>query len=287
MSADFVLMTDSSCDLPYDFYSENNIAVVDLSFIVDGVARYGKDATPKEFYDLIRAGKMPSTSAVNTEDFKDIMEPLLKEGKDILYIAFSSGLSATCKNGEIAANELKEVYPERKIVVVDSLCASMGQGLFVYYVNKHKQEGMSLDELAKWAMDNRLRVAHYFTADDLMHLHRGGRVSKASAIAGTMLGIKPLMYVDNEGRLIPIAKLRGKKQLFTTLVDRMEKAVGNTKGDYFMVSHADCVEDAKFVAELVTKRFGIKNHMINYIGPVIGSHTGIGTIALFLMADHR
>lgn len=287
MPADFVLMTDSSCDLPYDFYEKNNITVVDLSFIVDGVSRFGRDVTPQEFYAIIRSGKMPSTSAVNAEEAKAAIEPHLKDGKDVLYLAFSSGLSVTAKNGEIAARELREEYPERKIIVVDTLCASLGQGLFIHMAHKLKQEGKDIDEIAKWAMDNRLKVAHYVMADDLMHLHRGGRVSRASAIAGSMLGIKPIIYVDNEGKLIAIDKIRGKKKALTTLVDKIEKIVGNTKSDLFAISHADCEEDAKFVAELVSKRLGIKNYLINHIGPVIGSHTGPGTVALFVMAEHR
>lgn len=287
MSVDFVLMTDSSCDLPYEFYDKNNIPVADLSFIVDGVARFGRDVTSKDFYDILRSGKMPSTSAVNVEDAKAAMEPPLKEGKDVLYLAFTSGLSVTVKNGEIAANELGEKYPERKIIVIDTLCASMGQGLFIYYANRLKQEGKGIEEIAQWARDNRLRVAHYVMADDLKHLHRGGRISRTSAIAGSMLGIKPIIHVNNEGKLIPVDKIRGKKQALTALVDKMQKVVGNTKSDFFMVSHADCEEDAKFVAELVSKRIGIKNYMIHYIGPVIGSHTGPGTVALFLMAEHR
>lgn len=287
MPADFVLMTDSSCDLPYDFYEKNDITIVDLSFIVDGVSRFGRDVTSREFYDILRAGKMPSTSAVNAEEAKAAIRPHLKDGKDVLYLAFSSGLSVTAKNGEIAAQELRGDYPERKIIVVDTLCASLGQGLFIYLANKLKQEGMGIDEIAQWAMDNRLNMAHYVMADDLMHLHRGGRVSKASAIAGSMLGIKPIIHVNNEGKLIAIDKIRGKKQALTSLVDKIQKAAGKAKNDFFMVSHADCEEDAKFVAELMTKRFGIKNYLINYIGPVIGSHTGPGTVALFMMAEHR
>lgn len=287
MAESFVLMTDNSCDLPYDFYKKNDIAVASLSFIVDGVSHVAMDVEPKEFFDMLRAGKMPTTSAVNVDEHKAVMEPHLKQGKDLLYLAFSSGLSVTAPNGEIAAQELREQYPERKIIVVDTLCASLGQGLFVYLANKLKQEGKSIDEIAEWAVNNRLRMAHYVMADDLMHLHRGGRVSKASAIAGGLLGIKPVIHVDNEGRLVPVDKIRGKKQALTALVDKMEKVVGSTHNNFFTVCHADCEEDAKFVAELVSKRFKIKNYLINYIGPVIGSHTGIGTVALFLMADHR
>lgn len=287
MSTEFVLMTDDNTDLPLDFCVKNGIESIPMPFTLDGVSQYGRDLAPKAFYDMIRSGKMPSTTAANTEEIKDAMEPHLKSGKDVLYLAFSSGLSVTAHNGERAAQELMETYPERKVIVVDSLCASMGQGLFIYHANRLKQDGMSIDELASWAKDNRLNVAHYVMADDLMHLHRGGRVSKASAIAGSMLGIKPIIHVNNEGKLIPIDKIRGKKQALTALVDKMQKLAGNTKTDYFMVSHADCEDDAKFVAELMTKRFGIKNYMINYIGPVIGTHTGPGTVALFMMAEHR
>ena len=225
--------------------------------------------------------------ALNPEDVKAVMEPYLESGKDVLYIAFSSGLSITYQSAVSAVAELSEKYPDRKAIVVDSLCASLGEGLLVWHVNNMRKSGASIEETAKWAEENRLKVAHSFMADDLMHLHRGGRVSKTSAIAGTMLGIKPVLHVNDEGKLAPVGKARGKKQALTMLVDNIEKCVGSTKNEFFTLSHGDCLEDAEFVAKLTCERFGIKDYIIGEIGPVIGTHSGPGTIALFLMAEHR
>lgn len=282
-----MLITDDSCDLPYDYYEKNDIAVLNLCYTIEGVTYRGGEMTHKEFYNKLREGKVSNTSAVNTEEARAVMEPYLKEGKDVLYLAFSSGLSATAQSGEAAAKELSEEYPDRKVICVDSLCASLGQGLYVHLANRMRQNGASIDEVAQWARDIRPNVAHLVMADDLMHLHRGGRVSKASAIAGGLLGIKPIIHMNDEGKLIAIDKIRGKKQALTHLVDRLEKYVGDRKNDCFMICHADCEEDAKFVAGLVEARFGIKDCLINYIGPVIGSHTGPGTVALFMLAEHR
>ncbi len=287
MSTEYVLMTDNNCDFPYDYYKEHNIPYASLTFTVDGETYLGNDVSYKEFYDFLRAKKTPLSAAANTENIKAVMESIVKSGKDVIYLAFSSGLSATYDNGVRAADELREIYPERKIIAVDTLCASMGQGLLVYLAMRQKNAGMGIDELNNWVKANRLHISHYVMADDLMFLHRGGRVSKSSAVAGSMLGIKPIIYMDNEGKLQSIDKIRGKKQALTALVDKIEKAAEGKKSDFFMVSHADCEEDAKFVAELMSKRFGIKDYMINYIGPVTGAHTGIGTVAAFMMTEHR
>jgi len=285
--AQFVLLTDDSCDLPASYYKENDIGFVKLGYNLDGeIYRLG-DKTEKEFYDLLRAGKMPTTVAVNAEYAIAIMEPYLKDGKDILYVAFSSGLSASYNNAEMGAQEMREKYPDRKLIVVDSLCASLGEGLLVHKVKALRDKGVAIEEAAKWVMDNRLKVAHYVMADDLHHLHRGGRVSKTSAVAGSLLGVKPIIQMSEEGKLSAIGKARGKKQALTEIVNKMEKAVGKTPNDFFTVCHADAIEDAEFVAKLMSERFGIKDYLINYIGPVIGSHTGCGTIAIFLMAEHR
>ena len=285
--AKFILITDDSCDLPAKYYMDNKVSVVKLGYNIDGETYRAGDKTEKEFYDLLRAGKMPTTVAVNVEDARAAMEPHLKNGDDVLYIAFSSGLSASANNTAMAAAELREEYPGRKLIVVDSLCASLGQGLLLHKVIELRNKDVSIEDAAKWAQDNRLNVAHYVVADDLMHLHRGGRVSKTSAIAGSMLGVKPIIYMDNEGKLKAIGKVRGKKQALASAVDRIEKCVGKTENNFFTICHADCIEDAEHVAKLMSVRFGIKDYLINYIGPVIGSHTGVGTIAIFMMAEHR
>ncbi len=287
MAEKFVLMTDDACDLPEEYYVKSNIPLVHLSFTIDDKNYNQTQMDIKEFYRLVRAGKMPVTSAVNPDDIRETMEKHLSEGMDVLYIAFGSGLSVTAQNGEIAADEMRRKFPERKVICVDTLCASMGEGLLLHLVNRMKQRGAGIDECAEWAEKNKLKVAHYVVADDLMHLHRGGRVSRGSAIVGGLIGIKPLIYVDNNGKLIPIGKSRGKKQAIKEIVERIAKCVGDSKPDCFMVSHSDCFEDAEYTAALVTKKLGVKDHMINYIGPVIGSHTGAGTIALFVMAEHR
>lgn len=287
MTDDFILMTDDNSDLPEEFYERNGVAVLRMNYIIDGVTYYAGDRTVEEFYQLLRLGKTSTTAAANSEEIKAVMETHVAQGKDLLYLAFSSGLSATSHNAEMTARELSEKYPGRKIIVVDSLCASMGQALFVYMANRKKQAGASIDEVAQWARDNRLKVVHLVIADDLMYLHRGGRVSRTSAIAGSMLGIKPIIHVNNEGKLIAIDKARGKKQAVANVLDRFQACMGETKPDHFMISHADCIEDAEYAAEQLSERFGIRDYTINFIGPVIGTHAGPGTIALFMMAEHR
>ena len=285
--AEFILITDDTCDFPATYYAENDIGLINLAYSMDGEVFRAGDKTEKEFYDLVRAGKKPTTMALNAEEVKAVMEPYLQDGKDVLYIAFSSGLSITYQNAVMAVEELAEKYPDRKIIVVDSKCASLGEGLLVHGVNKMRKSGASIEETAKWAEENRLKVAHSFMADDLMHLHRGGRLPIGKALIGTMMGVKPLLHVTDEGKLAPVGKARGKKQALTMLVDNLEKCVGNAKSDFFTVSHADNLEDAEYVAKLMSERFGIKDYVVSYIGPVIGAHSGPGTIAVFIMAEHR
>jgi DegV family protein with EDD domain len=253
-----------------------------MNFVLDGKFFYAGDMPDKEFYDLLRAGKLPTTTAANIEEIRDVMEPCLIDGNDLLYLAFSSGMSVTAGLAETVARQLSEKYPERKVICVDSLCASLGQGLFVFLVNRMRQNGASIDEAAEWALANRLKIAHAVMADDLMHLHRGGRVSKMSAIAGGLIGVKPVIHLNEEGKLIPIDKARGKKKGLTRLVDYLSERVGDGKPDYFMIAHADCEEDAKLLAAMVSERFGINDFMINYIGPVIGTHTGPGALTAFI-----
>lgn len=287
MNNDYILMTDDSCDLPRDYLISHDIPVIELSYSIDSVNYKGYDLTPQEFYGLLRQGKMPITAQINMEEMRMFMEPMLREGKDILYVAFSSGLSGTCNSGMMAAQELRKEYPERKIIVVDSLAASLGQGFMIYKLQQLREKGAGMEELEQWVLDNRDHIVHMVAVDDLMHLHRGGRVSKTSAIVGSMLGIKPIIHLDKEGRLTVIDKVRGRKQSLVDIVNKTEKCVGKTPNDFFMVCHADCEDDAKYVAELVSKRFGIKDYLIHYVGPVIGSHTGPGVISIFMMAEHK
>lgn len=283
----YLFFTDDSCDLPLEYYAEHDIQVVFLRFTMDDQTYTRKDMPPKAFYAQIRAGKMPVTTQVGVDEWMTSFEPHLAAGKDILYIGFSTGLSGTCGSAQVAARELMDRYPERKIIVVDSLCASLGQGLLVVKANKMRQAGASMEEVAQWVEENKLHMSHMVAVDDLMHLHRGGRVSKTSAVAGSLLGIKPIIHMDNEGKLTAIDKIRGRKQSLQAIVSKTQKLVGDTPNDYFMVCHSDCEEEANYVAELAAKTFGIKEYLVGDIGPVIGSHTGIGTISLFMMAKHR
>lgn len=284
----FVITADSTVDLPKAFLEEKQVPVVSLSYIIDGATyRDGEGLTSKEFYDKIREGAMPTTSQVNPEQARDLFEPILKGGTDILHIAFTSGLSGTYNSCRIAAEELSEEYPDRKIVVVDSLCAASGGGMLLYKAIELKEQGKSFDEIVTWVEENKLHVCHDVTVDDLFHLHRGGRVSKASAVVGTIIKIKPIIHVNDEGKLIVIGKERGRKKALQTLVERMEEKSQGFENDIVMITHGDALEDAEYVKGLIQDKFGITNIMINPLGTVIGSHTGPGVIALFYMGNRN
>lgn len=286
----YVLSTETTCDMPRDYYAQNGVNLLGLTYTIndrDYDSAAEDSLSPKEFFQAIADGAMPKTAQVSVEKASNSFEKLVKEGKDVLHLAFSSGLSGTYQSCAIAAQEVMERFPGSKIVVVDSLAASMGQGLLLHYAIQKKNEGLSLDELAKYLVDTRLKLVHNFTVNDLFHLHRGGRVSKVTAVVGMALGIKPLLHVDDEGHLINVGKTRGRKPALTWLVDKMEERMGNNINDVVFISHSACYEDAKFVADLVQKRFGIKEVVIGDIGQVIGSHTGIGTVALFFIGDTR
>ena len=283
---EFVITADSTVDLPKEYLEEKQIPIIALSYILDGVTyQDGNGLTGKEFYDKLRAGSMPTTSQVNPEQAKEAFEPIVKQGKDILHIGFSSGLSGSVGSARIAAEELMEEYPERKIIVVDSLCAALGEGMLLYKVVELKEQGKSMEEIAEWAEQNKLNVCHDVTVDDLFHLHRGGRVSKASAILGSMIQLKPIIHVNEEGKLIVIDKVRGRKKSLMTLLQRMEEKMQGFENTVAMIVHGDALEDAEMVKTEMEKRFGIKNVIINCLGSVIGSHTGPGVIAIFYMGD--
>ena len=230
---------------------------------------------------------MSTTSQVNPEEAAAMLEPYLQEGKDILHLGFSSGLSGTLNSMRVAGGMLSEKYPEARIIVIDTLCACLGEGLLLHHALKRKAEGMSIDQLAEWVEENKLHICHDVTVDDLNHLYRGGRVSKTTAMLGTVLNIKPLLHVDDEGKLIPLSKVRGRKQSLIGLVNMMEERIGSYHNEIFFISHGDCLEDAKFVAAEVQKRFGIQKHLINFVGPTIGAHSGPGTVALFFLGEKR
>lgn len=287
---DFIISTDTASDLPKSFCEANNIDIHPLFYRFGDDEIYGKDVQlePKVFYDRMRNGEMPTTMATNPEDSKEIFEARLKEGYDILHIGFSSALSSSCQNSAIAANELMEEYEGSKITVIDSLCASMGQGLLVYKAIQYKKAGHSFEETAQYVEELKGYIAHHFTVDDLFHLHRGGRVSKATALIGTIIGIKPVLHVDDTGHLVSVDKARGRKKSLTKLVDTMIATMGNHVNDTIMISHGDVLEDAQFVADLIKEKIStVKEVIIDYICPTIGAHAGPGTIALFFEADVR
>lgn len=286
----FKIITDSTADLPEEYLKEHDLGCVNLCYIMNGVTYgRGEEMDWKEFYAMMRDGKMPTTSQVNPEEAREYLEQVIQTEKEILWIAFSSGLSGTYNSVRIAAQEVMEEHKDCKIIVIDSLCASLGEGLLVHKAVGLRAEGKSLEEVADWVQAHVLNLVHVFTVDDLFHLHRGGRVSKAAAVLGTLAGIKPRLHVDNEGHLILIDKVRGRKKSLTALVDYMEEKVGSyrDKNDVIFISHGDAKEDAEFVRDLVKERFGIESFVINRVGPTIGAHSGPGTIALFFMGDER
>lgn len=286
----FIITTDGNADLPEDYTKENGIRVIPLYYSIDDKIYGGEDnLTPEEFYAKMRQGKMPTTMAVNPEVAKKTFQEIIHEGFDILHIAFSSALSSSYNGAAMAARELCEAESGVQIKVVDSLSASLGQGLLVHKLNELKKEGKTLEETYEWAENHKLNICHQFTVDDLFHLHRGGRVSKATAIVGTLINVKPVLHVDDEGRLIPLNNVRGRKKALNALVDNMAKTIGGFAGenDVIFISHGDCIADAQYVADKVKEKFGIEKFIINMVSPTIGAHSGPGTVALFYMGEKR
>lgn len=238
-------------------------------------------------FDGLRQGESASTSAVNPEGWASAMEPVLAAGQDALVLSFSSGLSTIYQSAVIAADELREKYPERKIIVIDTLCASLGQGLLVWYACQKQKAGMSLEDVAKWVEENKLHLCHWVIADDLMHLKRGGRISAATAVAGTLLQIKPVIHVNNEGKLISVGKARGRKAAIQTLCNKVGELGIPGANDTIFICHGDCLEDAQVLEAMLKEKYGTKNIFIYYIGAVIGSHAGPGTMAVFFLGNNR
>ncbi len=285
---DYVITVNSTVDLPKEWLEERHIPVIPLKYTIDGETYKGMEGlSSKEFFQKLREGKMAVTSQVNPEEAKEALEAFLKEGKDILHLAFSSGLSGTYNSMRIAAEELEEEYPERKVIVIDTLCACLGEGLLLYYALKRKGEGKTIEEVAQWAEENKLHVCHNVAIDDLNHLQRGGRVSKTTAILGTMVQVKPIIHMDDKGLLQVIGKERGRKKALNKIVDMAVEQAKGWENDIIMITHGDCAEDAEYVAELVRKKMGIENILVNNIGEVIGSHTGPGVVAVFCMGSKR
>ncbi len=288
---DFVILTDSCCDLPAELAGREGISVIPLTVTLEGKEYRnmldGSDIAFEDFYARLRNGALATTSAASVGMFQDAMEPILKEGKDILCIAFSSGLSSTCSSAQIAAGELSERYPEQKVYVVDSLCASLGQGLLVYHACRKKESGASIEEVRDWLEENKLSLCHWFTVDSLSHLRRGGRLSSAKALLGSLLHVKPVLHMDNDGHLINMETVRGRKTALKRLTEKMAELATDPQTQTVFISHADDIEAAELVASDVRERFGIKDILISSIGPVIGAHCGPGTVALFFLGKER
>ena len=289
--SEFVIMTDSCCDMTAAMAEELGICVLPLSLQMgeDVYHNYldGREIGFEDFYARIRSGQTATTSAVSVGAFEAEMRTHLQQGKDILCINFSSALSTTYQSATIAAADLREEFPEAKIFVVDSLCASLGQGLLLYLCAQEQRNGRTIGEVRAFAEATKGNICHWFTVDDLNHLKRGGRISAATALFGTMLSIKPVMHVDDGGHLVPVSKARGRKASLTALVDQMEKTAVDPAAGPVFISHGDCEGDALFVADEITRRFGNRNISINFVGPVIGNHSGPGTIALFFVGSKR
>ena len=288
---DFVLATDSSCDLPQELVEKFALTVVPLTVTVNEntYKNYldGREIGFKEFYDYSREKAEIKTSCPSLDAFEAAFKEILESGRDILYLGFSSALSATTQNARITAEELTEKYPEAKIIVVDSLAASLGQGLFIKYVFDEKQKGGTIEEVAQYAEDIKLHICHWFTVTDLMHLKRGGRISATTAIAGTALNVKPVMHMDDEGRLINVGKARGRKASLGALLEHMKETAIDPAQQTIYISHGDCEDEVREFAKLIKKEVGFKDVVINYVGPVIGGHTGAGVVALFFYGTHR
>lgn len=285
----YIIVTDSGTDFTEKMKKELDVVQLELTIIVEGEEpKPNNEIDNKTLYEMLRAKKKATTSAVNVEDFKNSMRAYLEEGKDILYLGFSSGLSSTYNAGRIACEELSEEFPERKLYSVDTLCASLGQGLLVYYAAKMRLDGKSIDEVRDFAENNKLRLCHWFTVDDLFFLKRGGRVSAATAVVGTMLGIKPIMHVDNNGKLVKVGTARGRRASIDTLCEKAKASMIDAKEKLVaFISHGDCEEDAKYLADKMKKEVGFKEVLIGYVGSVIGSHSGPGTLALFYLGTER
>lgn len=290
----FEIVTDSSCNLVEDMIDDFGLHILPLTFMVDGEDKVyqsylkGERTNLKQFYTMMREGKVFTTSLPNMADTEALFRSLLEAGKDVLYLGFSSALSGTHEAVRMLCMQLASEYPERTVRAVGTLAASGGQGLLVYHACMKAREGATLEETAQWVEENRLHLAHWFTVDDLMFLLRGGRVSKVSAYMGTMLNIKPVMHVDNEGRLIPMEKVRGRKKALQALVKHMEDSAWKPVADQpVFITHGDCIEDVEYVSDLIREKFGDAKITVNYVDPVIGAHSGPGTLALFFLADQR
>ena len=288
---EYKILTDSTTDLSPQLVAQTGVTVLPMTYTI-GEKSYRNDPeetdlSSGDFYDMLRGGAMSTTSQINVETFREVAGKMARDGFDVLYVGFSSGLSGTFNSARIAFEDLSAEYPEHKFLAVDSLCASMGEGLLVYHAAQQQKAGRSIEETARWLEENKLHLAHWFTVDDLNHLKRGGRVSGAAAFFGTMLNIKPVLHVDNKGALIPMEKVRGRKKSIKALVDHMEKTAIDPASQTVFITHGDCIEDVELLKLEITERLGVTDFVVNYVDPVIGAHSGPGTLALFFVGTEK
>ena len=285
----YKIITDSCCDFTEAQCHQWDVTCVPLTVMYNGETHtnFSDPAEVKAFYDLLRQGVTATTAAVNPDGWAEAMESALKQGEDVLVLAFSSGLSTTYQSAVIAAKELREAWPGRKIHVVDTLCAALGQGLLVWYACKKRSEGMDIDSLTAWVEENKFHICHWVTVDDLTHLKRGGRISATTALVGTMLNIKPIIHVDNDGHLINVAKIRGRRAAMEHLVKQMAQRQEGFDNETVFIAHGDCPEDAAALEAMVKEHCGVKHVITGYVGPVIGAHTGPGVLVVFFMGKER
>ncbi len=287
----FEIVTDSSSNLTDELIEKYKLHILSLMFRVNGKEYYsyekGKKTELKQFYTMMRNKEEITTTLIDINTCTPIFEEILKQGNDLLYIGFSSALSGSFQAASMVLEDLKSTYPDRTILSVDTLGASLGEGLLVYHAAKLREQGKNINEVYNWVLDNRLHLCHWFTVDDLFFLKRGGRVSGSAAVLGTILGVKPIMHMDNEGRLILVEKARGRKRSLDTLIDRMQKTAIEPQNQTVFITHGDCIEDAEYVATQIKQRLRVKDVLINYVDPVIGAHSGPGTIALFFLGTER
>lgn len=283
----YKIITDSCCDLTEQMARELEIHIAPLG--VDREGEFFEDRTmpAREFYAGMREGKVSTTSAVNPQGWTKVMEPILSGGEDVLVLAFSSGLSTTYQSAVIAAEEMQDKYPGQKVLVADTLCASVGQGLIIWYASQLRREGRSMEDVYQWVLDNRLKVAHWVSVEDLKYLKRGGRISATTAVVGTMLSIKPLIHVNDEGKLDSVAKARGRKASLNALCQKVEQSALPEGLERVFIGHADCLEDVQYMAQQCREKYGVKEVVLSDIGSVIGSHVGPGGIVLCFLASHR
>lgn len=287
----FRILTDSSCNLTEDMIDEFDLEVLPLTFMVDGEQHQsylkGRKTDLRQFYTMMREGKTITTSLPKLDESEATIKGMLERGEDVLYIGFSSGLSGTFGAMDLIIDQLRADYPERKLMSIDSLAASGGQGMLVYLACRKKAQGATIEETAAYAEEIRDHICHWFTVDDLMFLFRGGRVSRTSAWAGTMLNIKPVLHVDNDGKLVPMEKMRGRKKAIKALLDHMEQTLSGPIDYPIFITHGDCIEDVEYLESLISEKYGDVEFVVNYVDPVIGAHSGPGTLALFYVGTEK